>query len=91
MDAYENRVQFLNDREVLDKSYVLYWMQHSQRVEDNHAFEFAITQANILKKPLLVCFGITSTYPDANARHYAFMLEGLHGLATSIREKNVAF
>ncbi len=57
--------------------YVLYWMQASQRVHWNHALAYAIERANVLGKPLLVYFGLTGGYPEANIRHYTFMLEGL--------------
>ena len=52
------RIQHLNDVDIEHKQYVLYWMQQSQRVEDNHALEFAIQQANELGQPLLVAFGL---------------------------------
>ena len=58
-------------------SYVLYWMQQSQRVHKNHALSFAIEKANAYQLPLVVYFGLTANYPDANQRHYQFMLEGL--------------
>ncbi len=57
--------------------FVLYWMQQSQRAEYNHALEYAIEQANIQGQPILVLFALTDDYPDANRRHYTFMLEGL--------------
>lgn len=57
--------------------YVVYWMQQSQRVHFNHALAYAIDAANVHKLPLLVYFGLTKSYPEANARHYTFMLEGL--------------
>ena len=52
-------------------------MQASQRADCNHALEFAIRKANRLKQPVVVAFGLTEEYPDANERHYSFMLEGL--------------
>lgn len=60
-----------------DGKYVIYWMQQSQRVHFNHALAFAIDKANALNVPLVVYFGLTKNYPEANARHYTFMLEGL--------------
>ncbi len=57
--------------------YVLYWMQQSQRVHYNHALLHAIDHANQFDQPLVVFFGLTPSYPDANERHYHFMLEGL--------------
>jgi deoxyribodipyrimidine photo-lyase len=59
------------------RAYVLYWMQQSQRAHDNPALEFAIRQANHLDLPVVVCFALMDGYPEANRRHYRFMLEGL--------------
>ena len=58
-------------------SYVLYWMQQSQRVHYNHALNHAIDLANQKNLPLVVFFGLNPKYPDANLRHFKFMLEGL--------------
>ena len=77
----EERVQNLNEEKVREGDYVLYWMQSSQRAEQNHALEYAVQQANDLDQRLLVVFGLTDDYPEANLRHYAFMLEGLKDVA----------
>ena len=71
------RTQPLNPRPPRAGRYVLYWMQASQRDGCNHALEYAIREANRLKLPVVVYFGLTESYPGANLRHFAFMLEGL--------------
>jgi deoxyribodipyrimidine photo-lyase len=71
------RTKTLNQNEIRKGKYVLYWMQQSQREEFNHALEYAADQANELGRPLVVGFGLMDDYPDANRRHYSFMLEGL--------------
>ena len=71
------RINPLNSRNTAKGGYVLYWMQAAQRAEFNHALEYAVREANKLKQPLLATFGLTDNYPQANARHYRFMLEGL--------------
>jgi deoxyribodipyrimidine photo-lyase len=74
----DTRIRQLNDTDIrLHADYVLYWMQQSQRAEVNHALEYAVLQANHLDLGVVVAFGITDDYPDANLRHYTFMLEGL--------------
>ncbi|MGL5125649.1 MAG: deoxyribodipyrimidine photo-lyase [Fusobacteriaceae bacterium] len=74
----DKRVKYLNELDVNNKGeYVLYWMQQSCRVSYNHALNYAVQRANELDLPLLVCFGITDSYPEANERHYSFLLEGL--------------
>ncbi len=66
-------------------------MQQSQREAFNPALEVAIASANRLKLPTLVCFGLTDGYPQANARHYSFMLEGLRDVAAALARRGVAF
>lgn len=70
--------------------YVLYWMQQSQRAHFNPALELAIEFANSLELPVLVAFGLTA-FPDANARHYRFMLHGLAEVRTALAARGVAF
>ena len=72
------RTHPLNDAPLNPKGgYVLYWMQQSQRVHANHALDLAIEQADTLRLPVVVVFGLTTAYPEANWRHFAFMLQGL--------------
>jgi deoxyribodipyrimidine photo-lyase len=72
-----------------DGTCVLYWMQQSQRAHDNPALEFAIQQANRLDLPVLVCFGLMDGYPEANRRHYRFMLEGLADTRSLLRRRRI--
>ena len=85
----EERVQNLNEGDLRDGDFVLYWMQSSQRAEQNHALEYAVQQANELGQRLLVLFGLTDDYPEANLRHYAFMLEGLKDAQESLEERGI--
>ena len=84
------RVRFLNDRKTAKGQYVVYWMQASQRAEYNHALEYAIEQANDLRQPLLVFFGITESFPDANLRHYYFMLQGLKETQQKLADRGIS-
>lgn len=77
MTVHASRVKTLNHAPVTDGSYVLYWMQQSQRAHDNHALEYAVNEANRQGCMTVVLFSLTEKYPDANLRHYTFMLEGL--------------
>ena len=85
----KERIKFLNRNSIRKGAYVLYWMQASQRTEYNHALEFAILKANELRRPLIVFFGITDHFPEANERHYAFMLEGLREVKQSLKERGI--
>jgi len=86
-----SRIQPLNRRSLQDGRYVLYWMQASQRVECNHALEYAIGEANGLNLPVVVVFGLTDRFPEANLRHYAFMLEGLEEVRKELDGRGIRF
>lgn len=85
------RIRTLNDAPVREGRYVLYWMQQSQRTRFNHALEYAIMQANARGLPVATLFGLTADYPEANARHFAFMLEGLRDVASGLAERGISF
>ena len=85
----EDRIQPLNTGQIRNGDYVLYWMQASQRAHFNDALEYAIAQANDLGVPMLACFGLTDDYPEAQLRHYAFMLEGLAETAANLADRGV--
>ena len=88
----ESRLRQLNDHPIIpDGHYVLYWMQASQRTRYNHALEYAIDQANTANRPLLVGFGLMDDYPEANARHYMFMLEGLRDVEIALKHRGILF
>jgi deoxyribodipyrimidine photo-lyase len=64
-------------------------MQAAQRSQFNHALELAIHKANDLRKPVVAVFGLTDDYPEANLRHYHFMLQGLSQTQRELREQGV--
>lgn len=71
--------------------YVLYWMQQSQREAYNPALEFAVGEANRRVQPVVVVFVLMENYPDANERHFAFMLQGLREVALALKKRGVPF
>ncbi len=92
MMIHNDRIQTLCDKpENPSGQYVLYWMQQAQRESFNHALEFALLQANRLQKPLLVLFALTDSFPEANARHYAFLLQGLAQTQKALADRGIRF
>ncbi|HJE25015.1 MAG TPA: deoxyribodipyrimidine photo-lyase [Methylorubrum populi] len=89
------RIRLLRDVPPREKaSYVLYLMQQAMRVPFNPALELALEEANRLKLPLLVCFGLldgANGFPEANARHYAFLLQGLADAAAALEKRGIGF
>ena len=70
---------------------VVYWMQRAQRGIDNPALNVAIEAANELRLPVAVFFGLRPDYPNANLRHYAFLVEGLAETAARVEARGAAF
>ena len=85
----KERIKLLNQKGVNKGKYVLYWMQASQRTENNYALEYGILKANELRQPIIVFFGITDHFPEGNERHYYFMLEGLREVKQSLEERGI--
>jgi deoxyribodipyrimidine photo-lyase len=83
------RVRQLNAGKINGRPFVVYWMQAAQRAGTNHALEYAVGAANELRKPLVVFFALTENYPEANERHYAFMLEGLKETQEALRKRGI--
>ena len=84
------RLQPQNDLAPRRGRYVLYWMQQAQRAEFNDALEYAIEQANTLALPVLAAFAL-APFPDANARPYRFMLEGLRETRNRLAARGIGF
>lgn len=86
------RIQKLNNLSTNKHgNFILYWMQSSQRVEFNHALEYAIEKSNEFQKPLIVFYGLTDSFPEANERHYNFMLEGLQQIESDLKRRDIKF
>ncbi len=88
---HPERIRHGNDHPTQKGRYVLYWMQAAQRTVCNHALEFAIRQANELGVPVVVVFGLTDRFPEANIRHYTFMLQGLSEVQTALLQRGIPF
>lgn len=70
---------------------VVYWMQRAQRGTNNPALDVAIQAANELKLPVAVFFGLHPKYPNANQRHYAFLIQGLEETKQEVEKRGAAF
>jgi deoxyribodipyrimidine photo-lyase len=83
------RIQARNRRGIARGHYVLHWMQGAQRSECNHALEHAIDLANDLQVPVVTVFALTPDYPQANERHYLFMLQGLADARRALAQRGI--
>ncbi|MBN2219679.1 MAG: deoxyribodipyrimidine photo-lyase [Kosmotogaceae bacterium] len=87
----EDRVHKLNKSSYRHGSLVLYWMQASQRTEENHAFELAKQEARELGIPCVVLFVLNGNYPSGNLRSFSFMLDGLRDMKSELEEQGMRF
>lgn len=84
------RIQVLSDAPPDEAgTYVLYWMQQSQRASHNPALELAIAEANARDQAVLVGFGLYEAYPQASERTFAFLLEGLADAARALADRGL--
>lgn len=84
------RIRRLDERPPARGNCVLYWMQQSQRAEANFALEYAIERANALRLPVVAGFALAA-FPEANGRHYRFMLEGLRETQKRLAARGIGF
>lgn len=83
------RVRDLNKASENPKGkYVLYWVQAAVRWNYNHALQVAKQKADDLGVPVVCCFGVTS-YPEANLRHFRFLMEGLADLQEHLKAEKI--
>lgn len=70
---------------------VLYWMSRDQRVEDNWALLFSISQAKLLEQPVAVVFCLVPNFLNAQPLHYGFMIKNLKAVEGELRKANINF
>ncbi|MBE17581.1 MAG: deoxyribodipyrimidine photolyase [Nitrospinae bacterium] len=85
----KTRIKLLNEKTIQNRESVIYWMQSSQRSSFNHALEYAIQISNKLNKFLKVYFVINKSYPEAQNRHFIFMLQGLYEVQKELTQKKI--
>jgi deoxyribodipyrimidine photo-lyase len=64
-------------------------MQRAQRGVDNPALNLAIEVGNALAKPVVAVFALTADYPEAQRRHYRFLVEGLKDASADMAARGV--
>jgi deoxyribodipyrimidine photo-lyase len=87
----DRRLRALNDAGPGAGGHVLYWMQAAVRSRSNPALEYAVQRANDLGLPLLVVFGLWDDYPDATARTFHFLAQGLRDVAAALPRRAIGF
>lgn len=88
----EERINYINDKPInKEGSFVLYKMQASVRINHNLALEAAICKANELDLPLKIIFRIDTSFPEANYRHFVFMIQGIKDIQDKLINLGASF
>ena len=73
-----DRLYRLNDAPIrADRSYVLFWMTATRRLDRHFGLERAASHAAELGKPLVILEAIRCGYPHASDRLHRFVLDGM--------------
>ncbi len=84
------RVRVLRDAASDDAGeFVLYWMHHAARADENPALETAIALGAELGKPVLVYQGLGGRHRFNSDRHHVFIMEGARDVAAGLAERGV--
>ncbi|NNE68906.1 MAG: NAD(P)-binding protein [Rhodothermales bacterium] len=83
------RTRQLNQAAAAAGDFVLYWMHHAVRAEENPALDLACQAAASLDVPLLVYQGLGGSHPHNNDRHHTFILEGAKAVAEDLARRGI--
>jgi len=70
---------------------VLYWMHRDHRLRDNWALLYAASLAASRERALVAVHCLDPDYPQANAPHFRFLVDGLRELHTDFKAANIPF
>jgi deoxyribodipyrimidine photo-lyase len=91
-DQISQRAIALNEKRLQPEgAYILYWMQSTQRLEDNWALRYATLEADRVGKPLLIHHAVHPTYDHASDRFHTFMLQGARELASRAEQLGLTY
>lgn len=85
------RTRILKNIPTSNSGPVLYWMQRSQRVQDNWSLLAAIEYAKQHDKPVVIVFNLFNSFLEATIRQFDFMLKGIEQTANSAEKLNYPF
>jgi photolyase PhrII len=81
----------LNSAPVRRGRYVLYWMHHAMRTDENPALETALALGATRDLPVLVYQGLAGRHRYNSDRHHFFILQGARDVARSLAESGIRY
>lgn len=70
--------------------FVLYWMHHAIRSQENPALDTALSTAGQLHLPVLVYQGLGGRHPFNSDRHHTFIMEGAREVQHTCKTEELA-
>ncbi len=89
--SLRERVVALSDKPAAPGRFVLYWMHHALRVDENPALDVARLLAVQCGLPLLVCQGLGGAHRFNNDRHHFFAMQCARDVAQDLDELGIAY
>ncbi len=81
----------LNARPVRsDGEFVLCWLHHAIRADENPAIDVAISIGNSLSRPVLVYQGLGGRHRFNSDRHHVFIMEGARDLQAALATRGIS-
>lgn len=87
----KERIRIYPKESNLQGECILYRMQASVRTQQNFALNYAIQLANEYLIPLHIVYCLDANYPEANLRHFTFLVQGLRDVEKQTVEMGCRF
>ncbi len=87
----EERRRALNAAPVRHGRYILYWMHHAMRADENPALEAALALGAARRLPVLVYQGLGGRHHYNADRHHLFVLQGARDVASALAERGIRY
>jgi len=85
------RLRPLNAAPVRRGRYMLYWMHHAMRGDENPALETALALGAAQGLPVLVYQGLAGRHRYNSDRHHFFILQGARDVARALAERGIRY
>ena len=92
LSAHADRIHLLNTNNVNQLGeFVLLWLHHAVRAQQNPALDVAIELSHRLAKPLLVYQGLAGAHRFNSDRHHTFILQGACDVAAQFATRGIRY
>ena len=92
LSAHADRILLLNANAVHQPGeFILLWLHHAVRAEQNPALDVAIELSHVLAKPLLVYQGLAGAHRFNSDRQHSFILQGARDVAAQFAARGIRY